>query len=118
MAKKTILLVDDDDDVLNLIQFIFKDDYQLYLAENGRKALEIFEQTKFDLIITDCVMPEVDGVQLIKNIRNTSQVPIIAITGIDSTFLLKSLKLGATEILSKPFTRTDLEKKIHCIFTM
>lgn len=116
MTRQQILLVDDDDDILNLIKFIFEDDYNIFLAKNGKDALRIFADKEIDLIITDCVMPEVDGVELIRKIRKESKVPIVAITGIDSMYLLNSLKLGATEILSKPFTRFDLEYKINNIF--
>lgn len=115
--EKSLLIVDDDDDILESLKTVFDHSFQVITAKDGKAALDLFSNYKarMSAVITDCVIPLIDGAALIEEIRKTSQVPILALSGVDSMYLLKSLKSGATGVLSKPFTRFEIEFKLQSI---
>lgn len=113
--KESILIVDDDEDILQTLNDTFEPSFKVFLAKDGKDAFDLFLKHSVRAVITDCLIPSMDGAALIKEIRRTSQVPIIALTGVDSIYLLQSLQSGATEILSKPFTRFEIEYKLQSI---
>ncbi len=102
-----ILLVDDDANLLNLVaQWLEQEQHDVISAKNGALAASILEKEKFDLIVTDIVMPDKEGLGLIMEIRQSdSAVPIIAISGAANNshvYLANAKKLGADRILTKP----------------
>jgi CheY-like chemotaxis protein len=114
-----ILLVDDDDQFrMMLQQMLTMDSHKVTIATDGEMALQLLERQKPDLIITDILMPKLDGIDFILELnRKGSAIPIIAISGgrrsISSEFNLESAALlGVKATLSKPFVREDLRKAI------
>lgn len=110
-----ILLVEDDD----ALRFIVKDNleqnnYGVSVAEDGEKALEFFNQTNFDLIILDVMLPKTDGFQVAKTIREKNEhVPIIFLTARSMTEdKIKGLTIGGDDYISKPFSMEELLLKI------
>lgn len=104
--KRSILLVEDDMLMREFITDYFKNEqWEVYEAENGRLALEIFEQNSIDLIVLDIMMPELDGWSVCKRIRKKSDVPIIMITArVEDDDQLMGFELGADEYVTKPFS--------------
>ena len=123
-----ILVVDDEEDVrISLRVALEGAGYDIMEAENGLKADKILAENSFDLIITDIIMPDKEGFELIRDIkRNFSELKIIAITGggikkgvlgnniLDKDGILKNASMfGADDVLQKPFNRAELLKSVE-----
>lgn len=106
-AHKRILIVEDNEDIRVYIKSILGDDYNIEEAENGMMALEMANKFEYDLIISDVMMPEMDGIELCKQLKGsieTSHIPIILLTAkseIDSR--IEGLDVGAESYITKPF---------------
>jgi len=114
--KPAVLLIEDNADVLLYISQEIKNDYQIFQAENGRDGLEIAKKHHIDLIVSDIMMPEMDGLELCKKIKNdlnTSHIPVILLTARTSDdYKLKGLEIGADDYVFKPFNATILSARI------
>ncbi len=115
-----ILVADDDEQYpIMLAKILQKNHHNVVIATDGAEALKLCASQKFDLIITDILMPNVDGIDLIVDlIEHNSKVPIIAISGgrntITAEFNLQSAKtLGVKDVLKKPFTNEQLIASIN-----
>jgi CheY-like chemotaxis protein len=106
---KKILVVDDEENIRFVLDELLNSDYAVSLAANGREALALIDKTAFDLIITDLVMPEMNGIELVIAVKNkTPNQKIIAMSGgggITGRFdyLPVVQLLGADKIFAKPF---------------
>jgi CheY-like chemotaxis protein len=104
----SILLIDDDEDVrITTSELLRSDGYRVDTAEDARVGLALYKAWLYDLVITDIVMPEMDGLELIEALRNTTPRPrVIAISGdakySEPHFLLAAMRLGAERIIAKP----------------
>jgi CheY-like chemotaxis protein len=109
-----ILLIDDDAPARDMLrQMLERAGYDVVEASNGREGLQRYQATAIDLIITDILMPEQDGLETIQELRRlTPEAKIIAISGGGQTGLLDLLpvaeKLGAQRILRKPLRRQEI----------
>lgn len=112
-----VLIADDDANIVKLIKlYLEKEDYAVCTASNGREALDMFRQENPSIIILDIMMPEMDGNQVCREIRRTSEVPIIMLTAKGETFdKVLSLELGADDYLVKPFEMKELIARIKAI---
>ncbi len=115
-----ILVVDDDVIIRESISEILKEEgYAVETAENGKEALEKFDKFKPDIVITDFVMPEMDGITLCKILKNnpeTIDTGIILITGVnDLETRIKGLSAGADDFLSKPIMIPELKARIRSL---
>lgn len=105
MAVK-ILVVDDEKRIRKIIEdYLANDGYEVLQAENGKKALEVFYMNDdIDLIILDVMMPEKNGWEVCREIREESDVPVIFLTALGETYdEIKGLNMGADDYLPKPF---------------
>jgi DNA-binding response OmpR family regulator len=104
--SKTVLIVEDEDKIRRIIKENFLEEgYQVIEAENGRIALDYFNELSIDLIILDIMLPELDGWSVCRKIRKTSDVPIIILTArSDEDDKLMGFELGADEYVTKPFS--------------
>ena len=113
--KSLVLVAEDEPDVRNLIVSQL-DDYQLLVAGDGEKALQMATQFLPDLILLDWMMPERDGLEVCRLIRETAaleRVPIIMLTArIDERSKIEALEAGANDFLTKPFAPTELKLRI------
>jgi YesN/AraC family two-component response regulator len=109
-----ILIVDDEVDILRVIRKYLQGDYNILTAVEGRGALEIFKKEKPTVMVTDIRMPGMDGIELIRRVREMSrEVEIIAITGHGDVQLShESLRVGASDCLLKPIDVSMLEDSI------
>jgi ligand-binding sensor domain-containing protein/signal transduction histidine kinase/DNA-binding response OmpR family regulator len=107
-SKAVILLVEDNKELRNFMQTNMKSEYQIILAENGKKALETLDKVQVDLIISDIMMPVMDGIELCKEVKSQiefSHIPIILLTA--KTTLqskIEGMETGADVYIEKPFS--------------
>lgn len=107
----SILVVDDEQIVLDSIRkHLRKDDFAIHTVMSAREALDLLDQTPVDIVLTDLMMPEMDGLELMKEIKSKlPQVPVIMITGYATiNTALQATQLGAFDYIAKPFTRSEL----------
>lgn len=116
---KCILIVDDESRMRKLIKdFLTAKGYCILEAEDGEKALQVFEQNseKIDLILLDVMMPKLDGWSVLRQIRQTSQIPIIMLTARgEEQDELFGFELGVDEYISKPFSPKILVARVEAI---
>lgn len=113
---KTLLVVDDERAVTDVIKKLLSDRYNVVTENDGRNALQIIESTALDLIISDMIMPDVDGIELISHIRKRGiRTPVLIMSGnpLGQKFLEAASILGATERLTKPFSRDQLIESVE-----
>ena len=114
-----LLVVEDNVELLMLMQQLLHTSYHVYVAKNGREALDIIRQKDLDLIISDVMMPELDGYELtkiVKNDPNYNHLPIILLTAkTQEEDEQEALLIGADEFLTKPFRLGDLKLRIDNI---
>ena len=111
---KKILIVDDEKPISDIIKFnLTKEGYDIVTAFDGREAVTVFEDEKPDLIILDLMLPELDGLEVAKEIRKTSHVPIIMLSAKDSEFdKVIGLEIGADDYVTKPFSNRELLARV------
>ncbi|MCK5162136.1 MAG: hybrid sensor histidine kinase/response regulator [Desulfobacula sp.] len=112
----SILVVDDEEDIRDVLEIVLKDiGYTVFLAENGEKALEIFQSESPDIVITDIKMPVMDGIELLRQIkRENPATEVLMITGHgDMHLTIRSLKYEAMDFITKPVNVDILEIAIE-----
>ena len=114
---KKILVVDDEKPISDIIKFnMVKEGYEVVTAFDGREALELFEAERPDILILDLMLPEIDGLEVARTIRKTSNVPIIVLSAKDSEFdKVIGLEIGADDYMTKPFSNRELQARVKAI---
>ncbi|MBF0120161.1 MAG: diguanylate cyclase [Desulfobacterales bacterium] len=115
--KQTILIVDDERINIDLLTEIFKKDYILLVAKNGKQSLKILEKNAVDLILLDIIMPEMDGYEVCKQLKENEQtrnIPVVFITGMsEEEDEAKGLELGAVDYIKKPFYKPIVKCRVE-----
>lgn len=109
-----ILLVDDEQSIQTLLSYpLRKDGYHVTSALNGREALQRFGEGRFDLVILDLMLPSLDGVEVCRQLRRRSQVPIIMLTAKGSEAdKVAGLEVGADDYITKPFSMREFRSRV------
>jgi len=109
-----ILLVDDEQSIQTLLSYpLRKDGYHVTSALDGREAVQRFEEGRFDLVILDLMLPRLDGVEVCRQLRSRSQVPIIMLTAKGSeTDKVAGLEVGADDYITKPFSMREFRSRV------
>jgi DNA-binding response OmpR family regulator len=120
MAKETILIVDDEEDILELIKFNLENEgYSIKTALTGEKAIKIARDSSIDLMVLDLMLPGIDGLEVTKILKRdekTIGIPIIMLTAKgEESDIVTGLELGADDYLSKPFSPKILIARIRTI---
>ena len=117
MLKGKILVVDDNVNICDLLRmYLEKEDFTVSQAHNGLDAIKIFEEEKPDLLLLDIMLPGLDGWQVCREIRKTSDVPIIMVTAKDETFdKVLGLELGADDYITKPFDTKEVVARVKAV---
>ncbi|NLL49122.1 MAG: response regulator [Firmicutes bacterium] len=112
---RRVLAVDDDHDVLYTLQAISEvGDFHLIPCDNGPEGLGLLRTEPFDLILVDYYMPEMNGMEFVKKVREFSDVPILVLTVDESlTIAHQFMEAGATDFATKPIRVADLISRIH-----
>jgi DNA-binding response OmpR family regulator len=109
-----ILLVDDEQSIQTLLSYpLRKDGYHVTSALDGGEALRRFEEGRFDLVILDLMLPRMDGVDVCRQLRSRSQVPIIMLTAKGSeTDKVAGFEVGADDYITKPFSMREFRSRV------
>jgi signal transduction histidine kinase/ligand-binding sensor domain-containing protein/DNA-binding response OmpR family regulator len=111
-----VLLIDDHVDTLEFIRLNLSDSYQFLVALNGKEGLKLLAKYKIDLVVSDVMMPEMDGLSLCQQIKakpQWSSIPVVLLTAMsDDTHQVKGLRAGADAYLTKPFSIDVLKARI------
>ena len=117
MEKQKILIVDDDSNICELLRmYLEKDGFDTAVACDGEEAVSIALKYNPDLILLDIMMPRLDGWQVCRQVRKTSEVPIIMLTAKGEVFdKILGLELGADDYISKPFDTKEVLARIKAV---
>ena len=112
--KKTILIVDDEKMILNLLAHnLEKEGYNVVEASDGLEAINVVQEKKVDLILLDVMLPKLDGLSVCKRIKNIMNVPILMVTAKDDELdKILGLELGADDYITKPFNIRELLARV------
>ncbi len=115
--KTRILLVDDDPNIRQLVDlYLEKEGFEVSMADRGDTALKQFQSSTPDLMLLDVMLPGMDGWQVLREARKTSNAPIIMLTAKDETFdKVLGLELGADDYIAKPFDMKELVARIKAV---
>ena len=117
VSKQKILIVDDDNNIAELIAlYLTKECFETKIVNDGEEALKEFVSFRPDLIILDLMLPGIDGYQVCREIRHTSDVPIIMLSAKGETFdKVLGLELGADDYMIKPFDSKELVARVRAV---
>ena len=111
-----IIIVDDNHDTLDMLEIILFKYYEVHTAMNGFEGLQLAQSLKPSCIMTDIMMPVMDGVKFFNNLRSredTAKVPVIAMTAFMKPITVKSLiSMGFSEVITKPFKLAQVLKTV------
>src|SRR5471030_1609892 len=114
--QKTIMIVDDTEINIDILVEALNDDYELIVAINGLEAIELIEEQKPDLILLDIMMPEMDGYEVLKRLKENldlEPIPVILLSAItDSDSKNKGFSLGAVDYVTKPFEIVEVKARV------
>lgn len=115
IKEKNILLVDDEVDILKLLSTVLKKEgfKNIYTAETGNEALKIFKNKEIDIVILDIMLPDKEGYDVFKEIRQISQVPVLFLSAkTEEMDRVLGLALGADDYITKPFSPKEVALRI------
>ncbi|MGQ0415441.1 response regulator transcription factor, partial [Bacillus sp. HC-TM] len=117
MNKYRVLVVDDESDMRQLVgMYLDNFGYEWGEAENGKEALKKLETDHYDFVVLDIMMPEMDGLSVCKEIRKTSDVPIIFLTAKGEEWnRVNGLRMGADDYIVKPFSPGELVARMEAV---
>ena len=112
-----VLAVDDENDILLILRTSLRDDYDVLTASNGPEALQKIAEDSPDVVILDMMMPEMDGIEVLEEIRRnpaTATLPVIFLTGVsDRSKIREALDKGTAYYLTKPFNHRELNSRVE-----
>ena len=117
MNNKKALVIEDDKNIAELLRlYLEKDGFEVSIASDGGQGLRLAGEVEPDVILLDIMLPVMDGWQVCKEIRRTSQVPIIMLTAKGETYdKVSGLEMGADDYVTKPFEVKELIARIHAV---
>jgi DNA-binding response OmpR family regulator len=113
----TILVVDDEPEIVKLVRaYLEQAGYRVATAQNGREALTVARHEKPDLVILDLTMPEMDGLEFTRRLRQEKNTPIIMLTArVEETDRIIGLELGADDYVTKPFSPREIVARVRAV---
>ena len=117
MEHKKVLIAEDDKDITEILSlYLEKNNFEIYIADNGKKALNIVQTKKIDIALVDIMMPIMNGYELIKEIRKKSHIPVIIISSknMEKDKIL-GLDIGADAYITKPFNPLEVVANVKAI---
>ncbi|MCP3889826.1 MAG: response regulator [Desulfobulbaceae bacterium] len=115
-APPHILIMEDEEVVAKGLEMVLSEEgYNVDLAFTGEQALETFSSDKYDLLVADLRLPDVDGMEVIKKVKETQpETEVVVITGYSSvTSAVDAMKIGVFDYLTKPFVETEIKEAVH-----
>ncbi|MGH7345271.1 MAG: response regulator, partial [Candidatus Rokuibacteriota bacterium] len=113
--RPVVLIVDDDDGVRDALHLILDESYSVVDVQDGRTALSLIRDRRVDLVLLDILMPDVDGIEILQEIRSVEpHLPVIMMTAVRTVLTaVAAMKLGAADYITKPFAEANLLAAIH-----
>ena len=113
----TVLIADDNEQILSVLErYALNEGYKVILAQDGEQAIEMYEKNQVSLVLLDVMMPKVDGFEVCRHIRKTSNIPIILITARGEDFeRIMGLDIGADDYIVKPFSPGEVMARIRAV---
>ncbi|TBL70786.1 response regulator transcription factor [Paenibacillus thalictri] len=113
----SILIVDDDRNIRELIKvYLIKESYMVFEAGNGVAALALLEKERVDLVVLDIMMPQMDGWELCREIKRTSDLPVLMVTAKgEAAHKIKGFQLGTDDYIVKPFDPQELVLRVRAL---
>ena len=109
----TLLLIDDDPAVRDLLEMLFSGSHECHTADRAEQALQFLEVRDYDVVITDVSMPGLGGVEVLQRVRqHDSATPVIVISGRPDEYQEKVLEMGAFAFFAKPFSLSAIEASV------
>lgn len=117
MAKQKVLIVDDDENVCDLVRLQLEmAGFEPITANDGRDALTLAKEQKPALMVLDIVLPEMDGLEVLREVRRFANIPVVMLTGRSDEFdRVLGLEMGADDYISKPFSPRELMARIKAV---
>lgn len=114
---KNILIVDDEVEILELLKvYLSNNNFNVWKAHDGEKALEIFRSNDIHLVILDIMMPKIDGIETVKRLRKESNVPIMFLSAKGEDMdIIHGLGVGADDYMSKPFNPLEVVARVQAL---
>ena len=118
MSNMKILIADDDENICQLLNlYLLKEGYPTETCHNGKEALELLKDNKYDLMLLDVMMPVMDGYETLTEVRKFSSIPIIMVSAKGEPMdKISGLDFGADDYVTKPFEPQELISRIKAIF--
>lgn len=116
--NEKILIVEDEENIrTNIKEYLQNQQFQVFEAADGEKALEMVDTVSPDLVILDLMLPKIDGMEVCKRVRRYNNIPIIMVTARNEEIdKLLGLELGADDYITKPFSLRELNARIKAVF--
>ena len=117
VSKQKILIVDDDNNIAELISlYLVKECFETRICNDGESAINAFDSFKPNLVLLDLMLPGIDGYQVCRELRATSQVPIIMLSAKGEVFdKVLGLEMGADDYMEKPFDSKELVARVKAV---
>ena len=117
MERGTVLVVDDEPNIADLVDlYLAREGYRVLQASTGEKGLEAVRDHRPRLVVLDVGLPDIDGLEVCKRLRQTSQIPVIFLTARDSEVdRVVGLELGGDDYLTKPFSPAELVARVKAV---
>jgi len=119
MSRGKILVIDDEDIVrISISRALAPEGYEIKTVKDGSEGMKQLEQEEFDLVLTDLKMPNMDGIEVLSNIKNRwPKTDVVIVTGYQTVeTAVKAIKLGAADYIEKPFTPDSLIATVSGVF--
>jgi DNA-binding NtrC family response regulator len=119
MSRGKILVIDDEDIVrISVSRALAPEGYEIKTVKDGSEGMKQLEQEEFDLVLTDLKMPNMDGIEVLSNIKNRwPKTDVVIVTGYQTVeTAVKAIKLGAADYIEKPFTPDSLIAMVSGVF--
>jgi two-component system KDP operon response regulator KdpE len=115
--KQCVLVVDDHPKVLRFIEIDLKiRGFEVVTTNSGNEALELVKSAKPDIMLLDIIMPGMDGFEVLKNLRDFTQLPVIAFSASPGNYH-DAMRLGANDFISKPFQPDEMASRIKALLS-
>ncbi|UZD97736.1 response regulator [Pseudomonas corrugata] len=117
MSGKSILIVEDDADSASILEaYLRRDGFEVLLAEDGLRGVELHRQCRPDLILLDVMLPRMSGTEVLSIVRRSSDTPVIMVTAIgDEPEKLGALRYGADDYVVKPYNPREVVARVHAV---
>ena len=115
MSMYNILICDDEQDIVNALKiYLSSPDFAFYEASDGLEALQTIDENEIHLVLLDIMMPKMNGIDALSEIRKRSNIPVIMLSSAGTPQkLMETLKLGALDFIQKPYTTVQVKKALE-----